>query len=326
MKKDDSYKKNLTLLDSPGKTQQTASDMVTNYNIQYRRFLNFDKTNTNEIKSKSKINNLNNINLNNKNNNYNINKNLNKNSFNQNTLTNLFKSNQELSGSYNAYQTLGTFGNLKTHSVLPTINKTVSGFNNGKNPYLTTSGKTATSGFRGNSNFITTKKTFNFDDMEIVPIDTYKNIVKDTMENYRTESLPMDINEKENELLNNQKFKNDYFNNNNRTLFGKTMNHNITYGENAVTKVDIKDRDFNNPRDAIKILNSNRNIYSNINNSLINITKMYYDRTIFGIEKFHEFTNSMCKVRISSMDPKANKNGTTFKKGEKTSNNSKSER
>jgi len=309
MKKDDSYGKNFIGLDSSGKNQ-SVTDMVTNYNIQYRMFLNFDQITQTE----------NNLKTYNNKKDKNSGRSNNKNSSTQRSLSNLFKLNQKLSGNYSASQTLGTFGNLKTHSTLPTIHKTSSGFNN-KNPYLTTHGKSSSG---GNSVFNRTKKTTNFDDMDFVPMETYKNLVKDTMENYRNESLPMDINEKENEYLNNQKNQNNYFNNNNRTLFGKTMNLNVTYGENSITKVDIKDKDYNNPRDAIKILKSNKNIYTNINTSLINIQKMYYDRTITGIEKFHEFKNNMCKVRVSSMAPKSNAVGNAFKKGENASNKSRS--
>jgi len=159
------------------------------------------------------------------------------------------------------------------------------------------------------------KKSLNFknsligkseSDIDNINLDKYNSIVTQTMTNYRTESLPIDINNQEhiNEIMNTQN-KNlgiPLFKNNQKS---KSINNfNITYGENSYIKIDIKDKDYSNPFDSEKILNTNKSIYNDISSSLINLQKMYYDKTINRIDRFQEFKKKMCKVRVSSMMPK----------------------
>jgi len=136
-----------------------------------------------------------------------------------------------------------------------------------------------------------------------INLDNYSSVLTQTMLNYRKESNP---NQNNPNFLNNSNNITLAFPSFNRTLNTKSFkNNNTIYGENALIKIDIREKDFSNPQDSNKIINANKHIYDNINTSLINIQKIYYDKTIFGIEKFHhELKKNRGKVRISSILPK----------------------
>jgi len=162
------------------------------------------------------------------------------------------------------------------------------------------------SGLKKNQNLKTESDT------ELINLDKYNSLVTETMINYRTESMPIDSNNLENREDNLPTFKESI--GLNKTLFGKNNNNlNFTYGENYNIKIDVKDKEYRNPIDSRKIIYTNKNIFDNISTSLINIQKMYYDKTIYGIEKFHEFKRNMCKVRISNIVPKNPEISSVFK-------------
>ncbi len=142
--------------------------------------------------------------------------------------------------------------------------------------------------------------------LEMVNLEKYSNLMTETMGNYRIESLQADLNnEKNDEILqtNNRTLGFTAFN---KTLLGKSQfnNLNITYGENAFMKINVNEKEYVNPTDSLKILDTNKNIFDNLCTSSINIQKMYYDKTVNGIEKYNEFKKNMCKVRISNIMPK----------------------
>lgn len=164
-------------------------------------------------------------------------------------------------------------------------------------------------------------------ELQMINLDKYSSLVTETMGNYRIESLPADLN---NENLNDDILQTHNrtlgFPSFNKTLIGKSNQHlNITYGDNAFMKINVNDKEYVNPIDSLKILDTNKNIFSNVSTSLINIQKMYYDKTINGIEKYNEFKKNMCKVRISNIMPKNTDFLSLFKSkdsllGEKNSN------
>jgi hypothetical protein len=148
----------------------------------------------------------------------------------------------------------------------------------------------------------------------MINLGNFNNLVTETMGNYRVESLPVDLNNEHiDEILHTQN-RTLGFPAFNKTFIGKSNNNlNITYGENAFMKIMINDKDYVNPTDSLKILDTNKNIFDNISTSLINIQKMFYDKTINGIEKYNEFKKNMCKVRISNIMPKNTDFLTVFK-------------
>lgn len=259
----------------------------------------------------------------------------------QKTYENLFKLNKELNVYVN-YNTHSSLGYLKTSTSRPSyfkINKTnspgrnahstyhytintsnnFSQYNNTNTEYTSNNvtfftnnknhkNSNSLSHFRNSINtskgYNNPQKNFKYikkrkllqtseDEFELISIDQYNTLVSETMANYRTESLPIDPQSSNSNIALN------------KTGMEKTLNNlNVTYGENSLIKIEVKDRDYKNPQDCINILNTNRKIYDDISTSLINIQKMYYDKTIFGIEKFHEFKKKMCKVRVCNMLPK----------------------
>jgi len=149
---------------------------------------------------------------------------------------------------------------------------------------------------------------YKFDkDVELINLDKYNSLITETMGNYKIESTPVEVNNENTEenlhtIVQNKTLGYPKYN---KTSMGKSNDYlNITYGENAFMKINVYDKDYLNPIDSKKILGTNKEIFNNISTSLINIQKMYYDKTIIGIEKFNEFTKNMCKVRVSNMLPK----------------------
>lgn len=142
-------------------------------------------------------------------------------------------------------------------------------------------------------------------ELQMINLDKYNTLVTETMGNYRIESMPADLNnENLDEILQTQN-RTLGFPAFNKTSIGKSNNNlNITYGENAFMKIMINEKDYVNPSNSSKILDTNKNIFNNISTSLINIQKMYYDKTINRIEKYNEFKKNMCKVRVSNIMPK----------------------
>jgi hypothetical protein len=213
------------------------------------------------------------------------------------TFAGLFKLNEDL----NIYAITNSSNNMNLN------NREISGNSTLKNRNSKSIGQNTTYNKHFNSSnnsifkkYITKKNFIKTEDIDLIPLDQYNNLVTETMANYRTESYPIENNgERDNEYYPNVKSSM------NKTLIGKSLNNlNVTYGENSLIKIDVKDKEYRNPKDAIKILKTNRNIFDNISTSLINIQKMYYDKTIIGIEKFHEFKRKMCKVRVSNIIPK----------------------
>lgn len=149
----------------------------------------------------------------------------------------------------------------------------------------------------------------NLEDFELISLEQYNSLVSETMANYRTESLLPDKNDIDDQLdKENNKIITAYNSKNrlNKPLINKKFNNlSATFGSNSLIKVEIKAKDYINKKDCSTILNSNKKIYNNISTSLINIQKMYYDKTIFDIEKFEEFQKKMFKVRVCNMIPKA---------------------
>jgi len=135
---------------------------------------------------------------------------------------------------------------------------------------------------------------------DIYSIDTYNSVKKETMANYRHETLLKDMDDddaKSKGNNNNSRISSVFHNSQSRP-----MSHNIN--DVSVIHVNIKEKSFINPHESMDIINTNRFIYDNISGSLHDIQKIYYDKTIKSIEYYNKWKKKNKKIRVSTLVPK----------------------
>lgn len=134
---------------------------------------------------------------------------------------------------------------------------------------------------------------------ELISLDKYNTVKTETMAKYRHETVQKDDDD------------DDKINNNHNKSIASSALHNsmsreISNNSNdcSVIHVNIREKSFINPYDSMDIINTNKFIYDNISSSLIDIQKIFYNKTIKSIEHYHKWRKKMQKVRVSTLVPK----------------------
>ncbi len=152
-------------------------------------------------------------------------------------------------------------------------------------------------------------KTPNIDvkKIEIITIDNYNAIKTETMAQYKHDNKQRSDEDDE---------KNGKNNNNSLISSGKgsSISRENSYAhESSLIQVNVKEKSFLNPSESIDIIKTNRFIHDNISSSLIDIQKIYYDKTIKSIEYLKNCNKKMQKVRVSVLVSKNAEVPTTVK-------------
>jgi len=133
---------------------------------------------------------------------------------------------------------------------------------------------------------------------KMVSIDRYNTVKTETMSNYRTELIKKDE-EKDEDKLNGGLFGNQsVVESSKNSMDGKNPY------ENSLIQVHIKDKNYGNPQESKSVLGTNKFIFDNLTGSLIDIQRIFYDKTVKDIENYHKWKLKMQKIRVSTLVPK----------------------
>jgi len=148
--------------------------------------------------------------------------------------------------------------------------------------------------YNNNINTLSPKKS-----EDMISIEKYNTVKTETMANYRHDTASKDDGEEE---KSGNKLNKSTSSSNLQNSMSKENSQNIN--EAIVIQVNIREKSFVNPIDSMDIINTNKFIFDNINSSLYDIQKIYYDKTIKSIQGYYQWKKKMKKVRVSTLVPK----------------------
>jgi hypothetical protein len=131
----------------------------------------------------------------------------------------------------------------------------------------------------------------------MVSIDRYNTVKTETMTRYRNEHLKTE--DKDEEKLNGNLFGNQSeVESSKNSMEGKIVH------ENSLIQIHVKNKNYGNPQESKEVISTNKFIFENLNESLIDIQKIFYDKTVRDIEHYNKWKLKMQNIRVSTLVPK----------------------
>jgi hypothetical protein len=130
----------------------------------------------------------------------------------------------------------------------------------------------------------------------LISIDRYNTVKTETMTRYRIEHIKNE--DKDEDKLNGNLFGNQSIVESSKNSMEQKIH------ETSLIQIHIKDKNFGNPQESKDVISTNKFIFENLNGSLIDIQKIFYDKTLKDIEHFNKCNLKMQNIRVSPLVPK----------------------